>query len=254
MEELETRFHLRGKVAVVIGGAGYLCSAIAKAFVESGLQVMVLDLPETPPTHLGNLGPSLGYTQCDTTSKSSLQRAREEVLARWGKVDILVNGAGTNAPTPFFEISEKELSRILDVNLSGLFYSCQVFGEVMVARRAGSIINFASASSGPPLSKAFVYSVAKAGVVNLTQNLAREWAPFNVRVNALRPGFFPTEWSMKNFIDEHRKSKILGHTPMGRFGRPDELIGASLWLASEAATFVTGSVVAVDGGFTAMTI
>jgi NAD(P)-dependent dehydrogenase (short-subunit alcohol dehydrogenase family) len=107
---------------------------------------------------------------------------------------------------------------------------------------------------GPPLSKAFVYSAAKAGVANITQNLAREWAPVNVRVNALQPGFFPTEWSMKHFIDEDRKAKILSHTPMGRFGRPEELIGAVLWLASDASSFVTGSIVTVDGGFSAMTI
>ena len=124
----------------------------------------------------------------------------------------------------------------------------------MVKQKRGSIINFTSVSAGPPLSKAFVYSAAKAGVANLTQNLAREWAPYNVRVNALKPGFFPTEWSMKHFIDEKRKSRILAHTPMGQFGKPEELIGAALWLASDAASFVTGSIVTVDGGFTAMTI
>jgi len=104
------------------------------------------------------------------------------------------------------------------------------------------------------LSKAFTYSVAKAGIRNLTQNLGREWASFNVRVNALRSGFFPTEWSMKHFIDPDRKQAILGHTPMGRFGKPEELVGAVLWLASDASGFVTGSEVAVDGGFTCMTI
>jgi NAD(P)-dependent dehydrogenase (short-subunit alcohol dehydrogenase family) len=254
MTSVLQRFNLNGKVAAVIGGAGFLCSTLSKALAEAGVQVVVLDLPEAAPAHLREFGRSVEYLQCDVTSKSSLQRCREEIIARFSKVDILLNGAGANAPTSFFEISDKEIERILGVNLVGLFYSCQVFGESMVAQQGGSIINFASASSGPPLSKAFVYSVAKAGVVNLTQNLAREWAPFNVRVNALRPGFFPTEWSMKHFIDEQRKAKILSHTPMARFGQPDELIGAVLWLASDAATFVTGSVVAVDGGFTAMTI
>ena len=104
------------------------------------------------------------------------------------------------------------------------------------------------------MSKAFIYSAAKSGVVSITQNLAREWATSNVRVNALRPGFFPTEWSMNHFIDDARKAKILGHTPMARFGQPEELVGAVLWLSSDAASFVTGSVVAIDGGFTAMTI
>jgi len=146
------------------------------------------------------------------------------------------------------------VDRILSVHFTAPLLSCQVFGEMMVRQRAGSIINFTSVSASPPLSKAFVYSAAKAAVANLTQNLAREWAPYKVRVNALKPGFFPTEWSMKHFIDRDRKRKILGHTPMARFGKPEELAGAVLWLASDEASFVTGSIVTVDGGFTAMTI
>jgi NAD(P)-dependent dehydrogenase (short-subunit alcohol dehydrogenase family) len=194
------------------------------------------------------------HLQCDVTSKRSLVRCRDRILRRHGRVDVLLNGAGINAPTPFFKIAARELHEIIGVNLIGTLYACQVFGEAMVAQRGGSIINFASVSMGPPLSKAFVYSTAKAGVANLTQNLGREWAPFNVRVNALRPGFFPTAWSLTHFIDAKRKRQILGHTPMGRFGRPEELIGAVLWLASDAASFVTGAIVTVDGGFTAMTI
>lgn len=212
--------------------------------------VVVLDLPGP---HSG-LQSGIRYLSCDVTKKHELVRSRTKILKTHGRVDVLLNGAGTNAPTPFFEISTAEIQRIIGVNLIGTLYSCQVFGETMVKRRQGSIINFASVAIGPPLSKAFVYSTAKAGVYNLTQNLAREWAPFNVRVNALKPGFFPTAWSMKHFIDEKRKRKILHHTPMGRFGRPEELIGAALWLASDAASFVTGSIVSVDGGFTAMTI
>lgn len=251
---IDERFNFGGKVSVVVGGAGFLCSTLARALAEAGSQVVILDLPESLPGDSATRGPSIEYQQCDVTSKDALRRSRSEILDRHGRVDVVLNGAGANAPTPFFQISRDEIDRILGVHVVALIYSCQVFGETMVDQRAGSIINVASAASGPPLSKAFVYSVAKAGVVNLTQNLAREWAPYNVRVNALRPGFFPTEWSMKHFIDEDRKAKILGHTPMGRFGRPDELIGAVLWLASDAASFVTGSIVAVDGGFTAMTI
>ncbi len=250
---LESRFRLRGKVAAIVGGAGHLGSAIAQAMREAGMAVAVLDLagpaaasaaPSRDPAHLA----------CDVLSKPSLARCRDALLKRHGRVDVLLNAAGVNAPTPFFEITAEECERIIGVNLLGTLYGCQVFGEAMVAQRGGSIINFTSVSMGPPLSKTFVYSTAKAGVANLTQNLAREWAPFNVRVNALRPGFFPTEWSMKHFIDAERRRKILEHTPMGRFGRPEELAGAVLWLASDAASFVTGSIVAVDGGFTAMTI
>lgn len=246
---LDERFGLRDKVAAVIGGAGHLCSTIAKAMEESGMTVVVLDIAEPAKGRIRS-----SYLACDVTSKESLRRCRDEILRRHGRVDVLLNGAGTNAPTPLLEISDEEITRILGVNLIGTLYSCQVFGETMLRRRSGSIINFTSASAGPPLSKAFVYSTAKAGVTNLTQNLAREWAPCHVRVNAVRPGFFPTRWSLRHFIDEERKRNILAHTPMGRFGRPEELVGAVLWLASEAASFVTGSVVTVDGGFTAMTI
>ncbi len=249
---LEARFNLKGKVALVIGGSGYLCSTLAQAMVEAGMKVVNLDISEPPkkkPWHRG-----VTYLRCDVLAKENLLGCRKQILQRHGRIDVLLNGAGTNAPTPFFKISMEEIQRIIGVNLVGTLISCQVFGEVMVRQRSGSIINFTSVSAGPPLSKAFVYSTAKAGVANLTQNLAREWAPFRVRVNALKPGFFPTLWSMKHFIDRERKAKILRHTPMGRFGKPQELIGAVLWLSSDAASFVTGSMVTVDGGFTAMTI
>ncbi len=247
---IDQRFNLKDKVAVIVGGAGHLCSIISAALLEAGVHVAIFDLAEVAPVHVSGAA----YIKGDVTSKSDLDRCRAEVMRRFGRVDILLNGAGTNAPTPFFEITSEEIRRILNVQLAAIVYSCQVFGQDMVQQKSGSIINFASVSSGPPLSKAFIYSAAKAGVVSLTQNLAREWAPYNVRVNALKPGFFPTDWSMKHFIDDDRKRQILGHTPMARFGRPDELIGAVLWLVSDAATFVTGSVVSIDGGFTAMTI
>jgi NAD(P)-dependent dehydrogenase (short-subunit alcohol dehydrogenase family) len=124
----------------------------------------------------------------------------------------------------------------------------------MLSQGQGSIINISSASADPPLSKAFTYSIAKAGIVNLTKNLAREWATQGVRVNALRPGFLPTEWNRKNFITPEREALILGHTPMKRYGEPSELVGAILWLSSDASSFVTGAEIAVDGGFSCMTI
>ena len=124
----------------------------------------------------------------------------------------------------------------------------------MLEKSSGSIVNISSASAGPPLSKAFTYSIAKAGILNLTQNLGREWGTSGVRVNAIRPGFFPTKWNQENFITAEREQAILNHTPMNRFGEPDELVGAMLWRASDASGFVTGSEVAVDGGFSCMTI
>ncbi len=190
----------------------------------------------------------------DAVNKQDHARVLGAVLKKFKAVDILINGAGINAPTPVMDITLEEWRAIFDSHATATLFGCQVFGAHMIKRRTGSIINLSSASSGPPLSKAFSYSVAKAGVKSLTQNLAREWAPHGVRVNALRPGFFPTHWSMTHFIDAKRKAAILGHTPMGRFGKPEELVGAVLWLASDASGFVTGSEVHVDGGFTCMTI
>jgi len=179
----------------------------------------------------------------------------DTVLDKFGQVDILINGAGINSATPFFDITEEEWHRILDVDLKSVFLACQVFGKVMVdAGRGGSIINISSASSSPPLSKVFTYGVAKAGVNQITQFLAREWAPHRVRVNAILPGFFPAEQNRKILTPE-RVESIMRHTPMGRFGEACELVGAVVYLASEgASSFVTGSVLRVDGGFLAMTI
>mgnify|MGYP001575285558 CR=1 FL=1 len=249
---VETRFNLKGKPAVLVGGSGYLCSALSKAMCESGMNVAIVDIAEPPDP--AKHSKELVYLRGSATLKSDLERCREEVLRRFGRVDVLLNAAGANAPTPFLEITQEEIDMIVGAHIKGTVFPCQVFGEAMIKQRSGSIINFTSVSAGPPLSKAFIYSAAKAAVANLTQNLAREWAPFNVRVNALKPGFFPTQWSMKHFIDKGRQDRILGHTPMARFGEPMELAGAVLWLASDAASFVTGSIVAVDGGFTAMTI
>jgi NAD(P)-dependent dehydrogenase (short-subunit alcohol dehydrogenase family) len=176
-------------------------------------------------------------------------------LANFGGVDILLNAAGINSGTPFFEIEEAEWERILDVDLRSVFLACQVFGKAMVdAGKGGSIINISSASSDPPLSKVFTYSVAKGGVNQITKFLAREFAPYRVRVNAIQPGFFPAEQNRK-LLTEERVASIMNHTPMRRYGAPSELIGAAVYLASDkASSFVTGSIVRVDGGFGAMTI
>ena len=255
---LSKLFGLDGKVATVIGAAGFLCSEMASAFAKAGVKVAAIDKDtenlKKVVDAISSAGGEITAFNLDVTKKEEHERVLSEILSRYGTVDILINGAGTNAPTPFFEISEEEWQRIIDVNLKGTFLACQVFGKHMIEKRKGSIINMSSVSSGPPLSKAYTYSVSKAGVKNLTQNLAREWAPYNVRVNSLKPGFFPTEWSRQNFITPERERAILGHTPMGRYGEPSELIGAVLWLSSEAASFVTGAEITVDGGFTAMTI
>ena len=190
----------------------------------------------------------------DRSNKDNHEACLRSVVKRFGKIDILINGAGINSVTPFLELSLDEWNSVISSQITGVFLGCQVFGSHMVNKNSGSIINISSASSGPPLSKAFPYSVAKAGIKNLTQNLAREWALSGVRVNAIRPGFFPTEWNKKNFITKEREKSILSHTPMNRYGKPEELIGALLWLSSDASSFVTGAEITIDGGFSSMTI
>ena len=256
---LNDLFVLEGKVAVVIGAGGHLCGEMARGFARAGCKVAVLDLRLEKAKAVEGELKKAGFENVisvaiDVGKKQDHVDALQEVLAAFGQVDILVNGAGINGPTPFFELTLKEWYAILDSQVTGTFLGCQVFGEYMVNRGRGSIINLSSASAGPPLSKAITYSVAKAGIKNLTQNLGREWGAKGVRVNALRPGFFPTEWNRKNFITPEREISILGHTPMKRFGEPSELIGATLWLASDASGFVTGAEIAIDGGFSCMTI
>jgi NAD(P)-dependent dehydrogenase (short-subunit alcohol dehydrogenase family) len=252
-------FSLQGRVAVVIGGGGVLAGAMASGFAEAGADVAILDRnpegAEARAASIRSLGRKAIALAVDATSKKDLETALEAVLSSLGSVDILLNAAGINSPTPFFEIAEEEWQRILDVNLKSVFLACQVFGKAMVeAGRGGSIINISSASSGPPLSKVFTYSVTKGGVNQITQFLARELAPNGIRVNAILPGFFPAEQN-RRILTAERTAAIMGHTPMNRFGEPCELVGAAVYLASDrAASFVTGSIVRVDGGFLAMTI
>ena len=256
---IKQTFGLNGKIAVITGGAGYLCSEMARGLHYSGCSVAILDKDHKSAEKLvmeinDDDGKAINCN-LDSRKKPDFERSLVLVLDTFGGVDILINGAGINAPTPFLDISEDEWDNIMAVQLKGTMFGCQVFGKQMLEEQgSGSIINISSASAGPPLSKAFTYSVAKAGIKNLTQNLAREWATQGVRVNVLRPGFFPTDWSQKYFITPEREQAILGHTPMGRYGMPEELIGAVLWLASDASSFVTGAEIAVDGGFSAMTI
>lgn len=258
-EYLRKLFNLEGKVAAVTGGGGHLCGEMARAFARAGCAVAVLDLRMEKAIAVEQEIRAAGHDQVislqlDVAKKEDFQQALQAIVARFGHVDILVNGAGINGPTPFLEITLEEWHAIMDSQITGTFLGCQVFGEHMLKRGKGAIMNISSASAGPPLSKAFTYSIAKAGIKNLTQNLGREWGAQGVRVNAIRPGFLPTEWNRKNFITPERQAAILGHTPMRRFGEPPELIGATLWLASDAASFVTGAEIAVDGGFSCMTI
>jgi NAD(P)-dependent dehydrogenase (short-subunit alcohol dehydrogenase family) len=252
-------FSLHDRVAVVIGGGGVLAGEMAMGFAQAGAEVAILDLipqsAEERAAAIRALGRRAVGLAVDATSKKEIESARDTVLSTFGHIDILLNAAGINSATPFFEISEEEWQRILDVNLKSVFLACQVFGKTMVeAGRGGSIINISSVSAGPPLSRVFTYSVTKGGVNQITQFLAREWAPHRVRVNAIVPGFFPAEQN-RRILTSERIASIMGHTPMNRFGEPSELVGAAIYLASErASSFVTGSVLRVDGGFLAVTI
>ena len=256
---IETLFSLDGKTAVVVGGGGVLAGEIAMGFAGAGANVVIADLHEEHAREharaITDLGRKCVVCQADVSRKADIQRILETSLSSFGSVDVLLNAAGINSGTPFFEIEETEWTRILDVDLRSVFLACQVIGKSMVeAGKGGSIINISSASSDPPLSKVFTYSVAKGGVNQITKFLAQEFAPHRVRVNAIQPGFFPAEQNRK-LLTEARVNSIMNHTPMRRFGSPSELIGAALYLASDkASSFVTGSIVRVDGGFSAMTI
>ena len=258
MNNINKYFDVKDKVAVITGGGGYLCGEMARSLSLCGSKVIILDKNiEKAKKVVHNIKKNNGKSEClylDSTDKDSFIECYSYIKKKYKKIDILINGAGVNAPTDFFKITEKEFNDIISSHLKGTMFGCQVFGKNMIKNKKGSIINMSSASSGPPLSKAFIYSAAKSGIKNLTQNLAREFAKHKVRVNSLRPGFFPTNWSKRNFIDQKRKKSILSHTPMKRFGTPKELVGAVIWLSSDSSSFVTGAEIPVDGGFTSMTI
>lgn len=256
---IEDLFSLKGKVAAVVGGGGVLAGEIAQGFAGAGALVAIIDLSEENAARRAQAICSQQKRaiaiRADVTRKADIEAALQAALDNFGRVDILLNGAGINSATPFFDIGEEEWNRIIDVDLRSVFLACQIFGKAMIASgNGGSIINISSASSGPPLSKVFTYSVAKGGVNQITQFLAREFAPHGVRVNAIVPGFFPAGQN-RNILTQERVSQIMSHTPMGRFGGAEELVGAAIFLASErASSFVTGCMLRVDGGFSAMTI
>ena len=256
---IERMFGLGGKVAVVIGGTGELCGAMAEGLAGAGAEVVVVGRnaakAQARIDRIAAAGGKAWFHPAEATSKPDLQNLLEATLERSGRVDILVNGAGINSATPFFEITEEEFERILRVNVKGVFLGCQVFGKYFVDRgQGGSIINVGSMSGIVPLSRVITYSASKGALHNLSLNLAREWAPHRVRVNVLVPGFFPAEQN-RNVLTPERIASIMGHTPMKRFGEAYELIGATLLLASDAAGgFITGEELIVDGGFHAMTI
>ncbi len=265
-------FDLSDEVAVLIGAGGVLAGAIAEGFGRAGAKVAVVDVrleaAERCARRIVAGGGSARAFQANAMERSSLEQAHGAITSSLGPPTVLLNAAGGNDPqttvtaeNPFEAIPLENWRRNFDLNLvAGVLLPCQVFGPGMVARKKGSIINIASASAHIPLSRVVSYSAAKAGVLNLTQFLAREWAPHGVRVNSITPGFFPADQNRALLFNAdgsptERARQIWGHTPMGRFGEAEELVGAAIFLASPRASgFVTGADLCVDGGFLAQTV
>jgi len=254
---LEELFSLSGQTAVVIGGTGVLCGALAEGLARAGAYVVVAG--RNPERGLGcvariqALGGEASFAPVDVTDRASIEALLKHVVVLRKQVDILINGAGVNSASPYFEIRDEDWHNIFRSNLDSVHWGCQIFGQHMARLPlGGSILNVASVTAHLPLSKVFAYSASKAAVVNLTQNVARELAPHKVRVNALCPGFFPAEQNRK-ILDAERTANVMRQTPMARFGDPHELVGATLLLLSRAAgSFITGTSLYVDGGFTGM--
>lgn len=258
MSKIEKLFTLSGKTAVVIGGTGELCGEMAITMAEAGAEVVLVGRNEEKANKklevISAAGGSGYFVAADVASRESIETLLATVIEKSGKCDILVNGAGVNAATPFLEVPEDEFDRIFATNAKAVFVACQVFGKYFLDNKIeASIINVGSMSGVIPLSRVFTYSMTKAAVHNISKNLAREWATDNIRVNTLVPGFFPAEQN-KKVLTPDRVAQIMGHTPMDRFGEAKELAGATLLLASAAGSFITGAEIVVDGGYAAMTI
>lgn len=272
LEELRTLYDLTGRTVVVTGGAGILGSEIACALMGCHANVVLLDrdteladkvIAQFPKVDKGRVTRVYG----DVLNVDVLQQAKDTIQSEFGNVDILINAAGGNHPgattsaeQSFFDLPLDALRRVGDLNLLGTILPCQVFGRSMAERGEGVILNVSSMNAIRPLTRIPAYSAAKAAVTNFTQwlavHMAQNYSP-RIRVNAIAPGFFLTEQNRFLLTDKEtgeltgRGKSILEHTPMGRFGVPDDLLGATLWLVSPAASFVTGTVIPIDGGFSA---
>jgi NAD(P)-dependent dehydrogenase (short-subunit alcohol dehydrogenase family) len=270
LTELTKIVDFTGRTVVITGGTGLLCGRMAQALVCCGANVAVLARnPEKGAALLSSMsGPGRAViTPGDVLKRDTLEQAAQTVLSEFGRIDALLNGAGGNHPQSttqpglsFFDLPEEALRYVLDLNLFGSIFPCQVFGKQMAQQGEGAILNISSMSSLRPLTRVLGYSAAKASLNNFTQwlavHLAQEYSP-RIRVNALAPGFFLTDQNRFLLVDQKtgqltaRGQSIISHTPMGRFGEPEDLLGVVLWLLSPASAFVTGIVVPVDGGFSA---
>ncbi len=246
---------LKGKVAVVVGGTSGIGRAIAHGLAQAGADVVPTsrraDQVEAAAREIENFGQRSLRVSSDVSDRASLERLLAETIQAFGKVDILVNSAGRTKRAPTIDFPEDDWNAIIDTNLNGTLRTCQVFGKHMLERESGSIINIASLSTFVALHEVAAYSASKAAVGSLTKSLAVEWSSRGVRVNAIAPGVFRTALNHKLLDETERGREYLIRTPMRRFGNVDELAGAAIFLASDAASFVTGEIIAVDGGFLA---
>jgi NAD(P)-dependent dehydrogenase (short-subunit alcohol dehydrogenase family) len=268
MLDLGTLFDVRGLTAVITGGSGQLGRTMAQALAQAGVRVAIVSLhAETSGTVAKAIQESSGQAlgiACDVLDRVALERTLEQVTGTFGPVDTLINAAGGNQPQAtttaeqtFFDLDMQAVNSVFGLNFAGTFQCCQVFGRGMAERGQGCIVNVASMNALRPLTRIPAYSAAKAAVANFTQwlavHMAQEYSP-RIRVNALAPGFFLTEQNRYLLIDADgnltpRGQAIMSHTPAGRLGKPEDLVGTLLWLVSPASAFVTGIVVPVDGGF-----
>ena len=268
---MEKLFNLEGKTAVVTGGGGILCGTLSKALAAHGVSVAVLDINEDAARRvtdeISREGGKAISIKADVLSRESLEEANSTLMKEFGHLDILINGAGGNKKSAttskdleFFDLPQDAIGWVFDLNFLGLFLPSQVFGKVLAGQKEGVIINISSMNALRPLTRIPAYSAAKAAVSNFTQWLAVHMCQNyskKIRVNAIAPGFFLTEQNRFLLTDEKtseltpRGKTIIEHTPMGRFGNPEDLIGTIIWLVSPSAEFVQGTVIPVDGGFSA---
>ncbi len=272
LQDIQKHYDFSGQTVVITGGAGVLGAEMAAALVGCGAQVAILDravaLAEQAVQRCDSVAPGRALAVYgDVLKRDTLEQARDVIMTEFGSIAALINGAGGNRPTAtttpdrsFFDLPEDALRFVFDLNLLGTFLPSQVFGAVLAQRGEGSILNISSMNAFRPLTRVPAYSAAKAGISNFTQwlavYLAQEYSP-RIRVNAIAPGFFLTEQNRFLLTDEQsgaltaRGEAIIAHTPMQRFGAPEDLLGAVLWLLSPLAAFVSGVIIPIDGGFSA---